>query len=330
MFKDKDNTKYLLFYLIIIYVFAFVFWWSYLLYTKTAQHYSDLVNLKSIQYEQNTNKEIKDYFLTEDFKNLDAHFKRQKTMIITEGSVFIIVLLFGIVKIYKSFQQEIKLALQQKNFLLSITHELKSPLASIKLMNETVKNRDLPKPKQNELLEASLQEVNRLSNLVENILLAAKIENNTLGFNKNKLNLSHIIKDITTTYKHREDVEINEDVQEEVFINGDMLSLNSIIINLIDNAIKYSNKPIVDITLQKNTKQKIELKIADNGKGISDSEKHKIFDKFYRVGNEDTRSTKGTGLGLYLVSQLVKFHNGKISVKDNKPTGSIFIVEFYD
>lgn len=330
MFKDKNNTKYYLFYFIIIYVFAFVFWWSYLLYTKTAQHFSDIVNLKSTQFEYNSNKSSKEYYLTEEFNELNKNYMRQKTMIITEGAVFIIVLLIGIIKIYKSFQQEIRLATQQKNFLLSITHELKSPLASIKLINETIKNRDLPKTKQIELIDASLQEVNRLSNLVENILLAAKIENNTFGLNKNKLNLSLIVSDVIDTYKHREDIRIKDNIEKDVFINGDMVSLNSIIINIIDNAIKYCENPIVEISLKINTNHKIELSIADNGKGIPDNEKNKIFDKFYRVGNEETRTTKGTGLGLYLVNQLVNFHNGKINLKNNNPTGSIFIIEFYD
>lgn len=330
MFKDKGNTKYYLFYFIIIYVFAFVFWWSYLLYTKTAQHYSDIINLKSIQYEFNTNKNALDYFNTQEFKELSSAFKRQKTMIITEGTVFIIILLLGIIKIYKSFQQEIRLATQQKNFLLSITHELKSPLASIKLMNETVKNRDLPKQKETELLDASLQEIKRLNNLVENILLAAKIENNTFGLNKSKLNLSHIVEEIISTYKHRENIQLINNIEKDIYIDGDTISLNSIISNLIDNAIKYSNEPKIEVDLKKLKNQKIELSISDNGKGIPDKEKNKIFEKFYRVGNEETRSTKGTGLGLYLVSQLVKFHKGKISVKDNKPMGSIFIIEFYD
>jgi two-component system phosphate regulon sensor histidine kinase PhoR len=325
MFKENSSTKFLLFYLVLIYVFAFLFWWSYLLYSKIEQHYSDAVNYRSLQFKVHNEGQQVDYIHTEEFKALDAKFNRQKVMIITEGSVFFFLLVIGMLKVHESFRQEIALAKQQKNFILSITHELKSPLAGIKLMNETLKMRDLPKDKQNKLLASSLSEVDRLENLVENILTVAKIENDQYGFNKESIALSTLCEQMFINYKERKDISLRGDIEPELHIEGDKTGMNSILSNLLDNAIKYAENSEVLISLHR-VKQTIELVISDQGNGIPDEEKAKIFDKFYRIGNEETRSAKGTGLGLFIVKHLVTFHNGKIKVEDNNPKGTRFII----
>ena len=112
-------------------------------------------------------------------------------------------------------------------------------------------------------------------------------------------------------------------------VEGDKMGLVSIVTNLIENAVKYNQKEnpkiVVNLNFEKNN---IKFEVADNGIGISDKEKKNIFERFYRVGNEDTRRTKGTGLGLYIVRQIVKAHQGKIQVVDNQPVGTRFIVNF--
>lgn len=327
MFKESTNTKFLLFYIVLVYVFAFLFWWSYLLYSKIEQHFSDAVNYQSLQYEINHGGNFEEFIQTEEYQRLDKDFSRQQTMIITEGSVFFLILIIGMVKIYQSFKQEIAVARQQKNFILSITHELKSPLASIKLMNQTLKMHELDKARRDKLLSSSLSEVDRLENLVENILIAAKIENDQYGFNQEPIDLSIICKQIYESYRARQDIELRADIQEQVSIVGDKTCMNSILTNLLDNAIKYAPGSTVTILL-KQSGNKVELCVSDTGKGIPDEEKQAIFDKFYRIGNEETREAKGTGLGLYIVKQLVNFHDGKIIVEDNDPKGSCFNMIF--
>ncbi len=308
-------------------MFAFMFWWSYLLYTKIEQHYSDIVDYKSLQFEVYSGGNRLDYFSTTEFANMESKFNREKIMIVAEGMVFFIILTIGMMKVYHSFKQEIAIAKQQKNFLLSITHELKSPLASIKLINETIKMRELNREKEIELLDSSLSEVDRLENLVENILIAAKIENDKYGFNKESICLSTICKQVYNTYANRKDIILHEAIQEDVYIDGDKTCFNSILSNLLDNAIKYAKDSEVLISLKQENKT-ITLKVADKGNGISGEEKEKIFDKFYRTGNEETRAAKGTGLGLYIVKQLVSYHEGKIVIEDNQPKGSVFKMTF--
>ena len=122
-----------------------------------------------------------------------------------------------------------------------------------------------------------------------------------------------------------------KNIQNEISsFEGDQNGMVSIITNLIENAVKYNftEHPKIEINLV-DQNEKITLEISDNGIGISDKEKKKIFERFYRVGNEDTRTTKGTGLGLYIVSQIVKAHQGKITVANNHPKGTIFKIVFH-
>jgi two-component system, OmpR family, phosphate regulon sensor histidine kinase PhoR len=326
--KENSNLKqFIFFYVMIVYVFVFLFWWSFLLYTKTEQHYIDTLKFESLRFEMQKDSEVS--FTESDlYKETYSKFQRQKIMIIAEGSVFFLILILGMIKIRHSFLKEVEIARQQKNFILSITHEFKSPLSSIKLMSETILKRDLPKEKQQQLLTNSLDEIDRLENLVENILLAAKIENNKYGFSMEMQNLSALVNELAEKFQISKKKSIVLDVEENIMVHGDKSALISILLNLIENASKYApESSAIKVHLhQKN--DRIFLSVADKGKGITDIEKEKVFDKFYRIGNEETRKSKGTGLGLYIVKQLVEYHNGAISIQDNQPTGTIFCVEF--
>ncbi len=251
-------------------------------------------------------------------------------MISGEGAVFICILLLGIFQIRKTFKREAELSRQQQNFLLSVTHELKSPIASTKLQLQTLQKHELSRDKQKEILANAVNDTDRLNNLVENILLAAKIENNVFALHKEECNLSEYItagmNQTIKAFNYSQKAILN--IEPDIYMKIDKTSFPSIILNLYENAVKYcpADAPII-ISLKKQN-QKIILSVADQGVGISDKEKGMIFQKFYRVGNEETRKTKGTGLGLYIVNYLAAQHNGTISVKNNSPKGSIFEVIF--
>ena len=232
--------------------------------------------------------------------------------------------------IRKSFNKETALANQQKNFLLSVTHELKSPIASAKLQLQTLLKRELDRDKQKEILANAINDTDRLNNLVENILLAAKIENNVFASHLEEYNLSEYITEgmnqTIESFRYKQKVVL--DIDPNIFMKIDRMSFPSIILNLFENAVKYSSGDSTITVGLKKQNQKIILSVADEGLGISDEEKKYIFKKFYRIGSEETRKTKGTGLGLFIVDFLVKQHNGIISVRNNKPKGTIFEVEF--
>ncbi len=251
-------------------------------------------------------------------------------MISGEGVVFISLLVIGIFQVRKTFKKEEELTLQQKNFLLSVTHELKSPIASSKLQLQTLLKHELEREKQKELINNAITDIERLNNLAENILLAAKIENNVHILHKEEYDISlyttEIVKNAINTFNYKQKVSLT--IEPGIQLKIDTMNFPSIVMNLFENAVKYSSADSPIIISLKKENHSIILSVVDEGSGISEIEKRNIFQKFYRVGNEETRKTKGTGLGLYIVKYLVEQHNGKIVVKDNLPKGSIFEVCF--
>lgn len=251
-------------------------------------------------------------------------------MILGESAVFIFIFIVGVYYMHKAIKGERKLHRQQKNFLLSVTHELKSPLASIKLYLETILKRDLDQAQQNSFLKNSLKDIERLDDLVENMLIATKIENQSYTFPKEQFNFSQLVNSVAERLQlHTCNSEvIKASVQPFIFLNGDKFALTSVVTNLIENAVKYS-PPCEEVKVSLKQKgDQIYFIVADLGVGINDQEKSRIFEKFYRVGSEETRKTKGTGLGLFIVKQVLDKHQALIKVRNNNPSGTIFEVIF--
>ncbi len=252
-------------------------------------------------------------------------------MVMGEGFVFISLMSFGVYKLHRAINKEKRINNQQKNFLLSVTHELKSPLASIKLYLQTIHKRELDREQQLNFIGKSLLDIERLDDLVENMLLATKIENKSYSFPKGELNLSELVDKIVSRLQiHVCSKEaIISKVDPNVYITGDQFAMASVVTNLIENAVKYSADCVpVHVDLHRKPNGKVYFKVTDLGIGIPDEEKPKIFDKFYRVGSEDTRKTKGTGLGLFIVKQVLDHHQAQIKVKNNQPRGTVFEVSF--
>ncbi len=319
----KKSRPLFWFYLLVVYVFIQFSWWSYLMVELNNEIYQQKTELNLLKGQSGDEIQLKG-------NELEQKLHKRWTMIAGEGAVFIVVLLLGILQVRKTLKKENALTLQQKNFLLSVTHELKSPIASAKLQLQTLQKRELSKEKQQEILASAINDTDRLNNLVENILLAAKIDNNIFPLHSERVNLSDFItqciSETTQLFNYKQKVIM--DIEKDIFMNIDKTSFLSIVLNLFENAIKYSpEESAITISLKKQY-DKITFNLKDEGIGISEEEKKFVFDKFYRVGNEETRKTKGTGLGLYIVKHIVAQHNGTISVKNNSPKGSIFEIVF--
>ncbi len=251
-------------------------------------------------------------------------------MVLSEFSVFIVLLGFGMYRLRKAINHENSLDQQQKNFLLSVTHELKSPLASIKLYLQTILKRDLEREKINCFLNNSLTDIERLDVLVENMLMATKFENNTYTFPKEQFNFSEMVQSISSRVRlnTQERFYFEEHIEPAIEMMGDKFALSSAVSNILENAVKYSAEGShISLNLKRDAEQVL-LQVTDEGIGIDDREKKKIFQKFYRSGNEETRGTKGTGLGLFIVKQVLDNHEASIEVRNNLPRGSIFEVSF--
>ena len=251
-------------------------------------------------------------------------------MVVGEGTVFLLLLIFGLYKIKQAYEKEEALSNQQKNFFLSISHELKTPIAATKLQLQTLQKHKLDEEKQNELISNALIETERLNTLIDNVLLAGRLDSEEFFFKKEKANISEVIESTLNRY-YKSEILKNElvfNIEKNLFCEIDKMAFPSIIINIIDNAIKYSfGHKHIQVKLN-TTGSRINFSVSDLGCGISEDDKKKIFKKFYRSGNEETRATKGTGLGLYIVNYLVLKHNASLTVRNNIPKGSIFEIKF--
>ncbi len=255
----------------------------------------------------------------------------RKGMIIGEGIFFLLIFIWGAMRLKKLFSGEHKQQQQQQNFLLAVTHELKSPLASVKLYIQTILKRDLDREQQKVFLSNSLKDIERLDDLVENVLLTTKLENRSFNFPKENFNLTELVDSVVDRLQKNacSSQVLRPELDEDVVIHADKFAITNVVNNLIENAIKYSPPcATVDVKLKESENRKIIFSVADHGQGIPEEEKKNIFNKFYRIGNESTRKTKGTGLGLYIVKTVLQKHNASIKVKDNTPSGSIFEVTF--
>ncbi len=325
-FLRTFSSPFTTFYVVFAYAVAFALWWAYLLYDKNEAAYNEMVELNTIRY-QLENKPA--FNTTEEYIKMDAKYNRQRFMIVAEGGVFVVMLCVGLMLVLRVFAREVALAEQQKNFLLSITHELKSPLSSIKAALQTFSNPNLPADKKDRLIHNSIADSDRLEALVNNILFAAKIERDEHGLGFEEINVSEMIEALAARLSNnKKGIAIHVEAEENLYMNTDPVGFSSIFINLLENAIKYSaDNTNVYVYLREEGGQLL-LEIKDEGVGIPESERTKVFEKFYRIGSEETRRAKGTGLGLYIVKRFVQIYNGSITLHANHPTGTVFCLSF--
>jgi signal transduction histidine kinase len=303
-------------------------WWAINLWRANEHNFETetaLIELKMSQPNQGIN--LTQLKQTVEYQAVEKKYHSHHRMIIYEGLFFIGCLFLGLWMINRSVNREVAMARQRRNFMLSITHELKSPLAGMKLIFETIAKRSLETNQLQRLTHNGLKDANRLQQLIEDLLLSARLENDWKPLQE-PLMLADIATSIADALKIRFPNAVIELPKDKLLFVGDKQGITSVFQNLMENALKYTPEPAnLKVNWQKNNSDKLTLTFSDNGIGISDAEKKKIFDKFYRIGNEETRQTTGTGLGLNIVKQVVLAHGGKIQVTDNQPKGSVFTVE---
>ncbi len=261
-------------------------------------------------------------------KMVDKH-KRKHKQYIAEGATFLIVIIAGAIIVLLSFRKRMQLTTQQNNFMLSVTHELKTPLAGIKLSLETLRRRRLTDEQFANMIDNSVYETERLNELCNNILLSTQLDGkqylaNAVAFDIIKM-IQTCVQDFAKRYP--DIVWKTNNYIEPFMYKGDSFLWRMVINNLLENARKYAAKgKEITIDIFESNNQMV-IQVLDAGPGIPDAEKKKIFQKFYRTGNENTRISKGTGLGLHIVKRAIEWHQGTIHMADNKPTGNIAIIE---
>ncbi|MCA1625558.1 MAG: HAMP domain-containing histidine kinase [Acidobacteria bacterium] len=257
----------------------------------------------------------------------------QQIALLVFGIIFFAVIITGLVLNTIFLVREIRRNEQHDAFLNAVTHELKTPIASIQLYLQTLKKRDVTEAKRQEFYDVMLSDSNRLLNTVEQVLQASGTRERARLLNITEIELGGLLREsiriIQTRYNLNESVIELTETADEVKVSGDNAELQTVFTNLLDNAVKYSRTEVkVLIKLERLPKNRAEIRIKDNGVGISPNERKRIFKRFYRAPNLSTQKAKGTGLGLYIVRSIVKKHKGKIFVEsDGEGKGSTFIVQ---
>lgn len=245
-----------------------------------------------------------------------------------EGLMFLVLTLLGAVFVYRAARRQIRFDMMQENFLMAVTHELKTPISILRLNLETMLKFPLEEPDRRRMMQQGVAETERLNELCENILLSSRLESASQVLEHQSVDLNLLVRASADTYNQRmSDLRIRIETTENAIISGDPLLLRLCLHNLIDNAIKYSPPNTSVILRTEAFPSGYRISVADEGPGILDAEKEKIFGRFYRSGSESTRKTKGTGLGLYLSRKIAEAHGGTLKVRDNRPQGSIFVME---
>jgi len=317
------RRRYLIFYFLVAYMLSVFFWWWIMMFRKDNDLYREKIQLLYHRYQQENSG-----MLLEEYDKLMEERRLQQWMIVGEGATFLILMIFGIYRLRKAVVEEVGLAGRQKNFLLSITHELKSPLASARLNLQTLNRRTLSEEQQKLLLQNTEQDIIRLNELVEKILLASKMDHKNMHINKEEVNYSELAETCSDELLQRNmQVKLDVAIEPNIWVNGDDVLLKSLIMNLLENAVKYAPKGTTTGLHLNKVQDMAVLDIMDEGKPIPAEEREKIFERFYRMGNEDTRTSTGVGLGLFIVQQVAQMHHGSVKIKDQPGGGKIFSVE---
>jgi two-component system, OmpR family, phosphate regulon sensor histidine kinase PhoR len=247
-------------------------------------------------------------------------------------SVFLIAFtVVSFLVLYRNLLRQRRLAEIKNEFISNITHELKTPIATVSVAIEALRsfNASMDPQKTKEYLDISANELQRLSLLVDKVLKLSMFEKTEVDLKYEPLDMKALVDEVTSSMrlqfeKHHADVRVT--TEGDTRLEGDRLHLVSVIFNLLDNALKYGNgHPEINVNIN-GGQSKLSLCIADNGIGVPPEYRDKIFEKFFRVPTGNVHNAKGYGLGLSYVSHVVNKHNGNIRVESVEGTGSRFVI----
>lgn len=312
---DRPVTPVLLFGLVGGYIVLQSAWWAWLLISKDKDVHALQAQLLAEGVDPSVTMQEPD---------------RTIWMIAGEGGVFLVLLLLALWLIFRTVKHELGLARQQRDFLLAASHELRTPIAGLKLHLQTLQRPGLDAVQREDLTGHVRTEVARLHALTEKILLATRLDEPHIPLETTTVKATTLLRSVvanaSASYARGHDVRLA--IPEEATVPTDADAFRSVVVNLLENACKYA--PVgtaVEVSLERK-EQMWELSVADRGPGVAESERAAIFRKFHRSESEETRGTKGTGLGLYIVQRLMHGLGGRIEHRHRPGGGSTFVALF--
>jgi signal transduction histidine kinase len=241
------------------------------------------------------------------------------TWLLVTGIVSLVVIMLVLVLFSVFLIREIREVRRQTSFIDSVTHELKSPLAALKLCLETLGRPDLPAPQHLRLRQMMLDDVERLTGFIDRVLAATRLPAERSSQPLQLVALAVLARRcvaVVTRRAHQAEEVVKIDVPAELMLTTDEVALAAVLENLLDNAVKYSQQVVdVELSARPGRKGQVVIEVRDRGIGIERADLRRVFERFYRAPNEDVRSRRGTGLGLFVVSTLVRSLGGKVTAE---------------
>jgi signal transduction histidine kinase len=248
------------------------------------------------------------------------------------GTVLFLLLIAGLVLIVALLVREVRLNERQSNFVSAVTHELKTPVASLKLYLDTLQMRDLPESRRSDFYRTMREDLDRLNSTINNVLNAAMYTDRPV-LDPQPLDFARLVRramDLTRTRHQLPRESFAYEGPDSLHLRGDAQALETAVLNLLDNAVKYSKDKEsvhVDVQVTADGDGQAHLRVRDHGIGMSRAHLRLIFNRFYRIGAEVRRSHTGTGLGLFIVKSVVRGHRGTVAAESAGPDrGSTFTV----
>ncbi len=246
------------------------------------------------------------------------------------GSLLFMLLIAGLVLIVILLLREVRLNERQSNFVSAVTHELKTPVASLKLYLDTLEYREVPAERRTEFYKTMRRDIDRLNTTINSVLNAAMYAERPVA-EPRPLDLVRLVRraaDLTATRFQLPPEALRFEGPDTLQIQGDTQALETAVLNLLDNAVKYSKEKIqIEVEVWADADGQAHVRVRDHGIGMSRTHLPFIFTRFYRIGSEVRRSRTGTGLGLFIVRSIVKGHHGTISADSPGPDrGATFTI----
>ena len=313
----KPRATFLVFNFMVIFLIANVIWWFILMERVTDEKIE-------ISQELGASPDV--------IQRIYEQESSRRRMVILEGIVFFLFLLAGLWMIYRTLVKQRELRQQQENFMMAITHELKTPLASINLYVDSLLTPEIAEEEKQNILPKIKHDLYRLKRQVENVLEVARHHGLTERSSYESFDLSRLLDqrfDALKKFYANANYSLKKDIEESVRIFGDRRSIGKAIDLILENSLVHNEGRDIEITVELSLSNNIiSLNIGDNGCGVDKTELSSIFDQFYRAGPELTRPSYGTGLGLYIAKEIINSHDGTISViSDGLSKGIMFTVK---
>jgi len=301
-----------LFLVLATYVFLQLAWWANLLISSAA-------TLFETRTAFNTSPDVLAAAIED--------WEKTVLMVAAEGVIFALLFMFGLSWIWRVMRADNYILARERNFVMAVTHELKTPIASTRLAIDTLKRLDLKGADRDEMLDVARSGTLRLERRVEDILQATRL-NLPDALVRNPFDIKEFVEDTVSTFVHlhpEASISVRLIGDSVLLLQGDEEMWRLCLINLLENAIKYSPKQATVEVILDTTTTKPSLSVIDHGPGIVPEQRKKVFEAFYRLSRD--KDIEGTGLGLHLVYRIVKMHGAEIHITSTSGGGATFVID---